>query len=335
VRLAGLLCLAVLVLGSGAWGVLALCHFDHRSLALRSTLAGAFALAALFTLAALALPDWRWHALAAYAALFALLLWRWSAIEPSNERDWQPDVARLAHADVAGDAVTLRNIRNFDYRAETDYTPGYYDRTFDLGRLDTVDLIASYWMGPAIAHVFLSFGFGGEDHLAISIEARKERGEGYSSIRGFFRQYELYYVVADERDVVRLRTNVRRDPPEDVYLYRLHGTREDARRLFLDYLREINRLEERPEFYNTLTTNCTANLWLHSRVVPGHPPYSWRILVSGYVPELLYDQGRLDTRLPFAELKRRSRITDLAKAADKAEDFSRRIRAGLPGVPPG
>jgi hypothetical protein len=331
VRFAGLLSLAVLVLGSGAWGVLALCYFDHKSLALRATLAAAFAITALVALAALALPAWRWHTLAAYAALFALLTWRWRAIEPSNGRDWQPDVARLAHADVSGDEVVVRNIRSFDYRTETDFTPAYRDGRFDLRRLDTVDLIASYWMGPAIAHVFLSFGFG-EDYLAISIEARKERAEGYSSIRGFFRQYELYYVVADERDVVRLRTNIRRDPTEDVYLYRLQGTREDARRLFLDYLREINRLEERPEFYNTLTTNCTANIWLHSRVVPGHPPYSWRILASGYVPELLYDKGRLDTRLPFAELRPRSRINDLARAADRADDFSRRIRAGLPGV---
>jgi hypothetical protein len=263
-----------------------------------------------------------------------VLLWRWTAIEPSNDRDWQPETARLAYADIAGDEVTLHNIRNFDYRTETDFTPAYYDKTLDLGKLESVDLIASYWMGPAIAHVFLSFGFGDSGHVAISIEARKEKREGYSSIEGFFRQYELYYVVADERDVIRVRTNYRRDPPEDVYLYRLRGTAEDARRMFLDYLGEINLLKEQPEFYNTVTTNCTANLWLHSRVVSRHPLYSWRILVSGHVPELLYDKGRLDNTLPFAELRRRSRINDLALAADKAEDFSRRIRGNLPGVTP-
>jgi hypothetical protein len=331
VRPAGVLALGLLLLGSAGWGVLALWYFDHKTFAVRAALTAAFALVSLAALAALVLPDWRWRALAAYAAVFALLVWRWSAIEPSNDRDWKPETARLAHATIAGDQVTLHDIRNFDYRSENDFTPAYYDRTFDLKQLDSVDLVASYWMGPAIAHVFLSFGFAGR-HVAISIEARSERGEGYSSIKGFFRQYELFYVVADERDVIRVRTNYRRDPPEDVYLYRLRGSQEDARRLFLEFLTEINRLKERPEFYNSLLTNCTSNIWLHSRVVPGPLPYSWKILVSGYTPEFLYEQKRVDTLLPFAELKRRSRINEPAKAGDKAEDFSQRIRAGLPGI---
>jgi hypothetical protein len=331
VRPAGVLALGLLLLGSAGWGVLALWYLDHKTFAVRAALTAAFALVSLAALAALVLPDWRWRALAAYAAVFALLVWRWSAIEPSNDRDWKPETARLAHATIAGDQVTLHDIRNFDYRSENDFTPAYYDRTFDLKQLDSVDLVASYWMGPAIAHVFLSFGFAGR-HVAISIEARSERGEGYSSIKGFFRQYELFYVVADERDVIRVRTNYRRDPPEDVYLYRLRGSQEDARRLFLEFLTEINRLKERPEFYNSLLTNCTSNIWLHSRVVPGPLPYSWKILVSGYTPEFLYEQKRVDTLLPFAELKRRSRINEPAKAGDKAEDFSQRIRAGLPGI---
>lgn len=331
-RLAGLLCLGLLVLASAGWGVLALYYFDREPFGRRATLAAAFAAISLVALAALALPDWRWYALGAYAVAFAVLLWRWGAIEPSNERDWRQENARLAHATIAGDRITLHDIRNFDYRTETDFTPRYYDRTFDLRELDTVDLIASYWMGPAIAHVFLSFGFAGEEYLAVSIEARNERGEGYSSIKGFYRQYELLYVVADERDLIRVRTNYRRNPPEDVYLYRLRGAKEDARRLFLEYVEEINRLKERPEFYNTLLTNCTTNIWLHSRVVRGRPPLSWRILVSGYVPELLYDCERLDTSLPFAELRHRSRINDLANTADTAADFSRRIRAELPAV---
>jgi len=330
VRLAGLLFLGLLVLGSAGWGVLALWYFDHKPFASRASLAAAFGVISLLALAGLALPQWRWYALAAYAVVLAVLLWRWFAIAPSNDRDWKPENARLAYAVVAGDEVTLHNIRNFEYLTETDFTPAYYDRTLDLRKLDSVDLIASYWMGPAIAHVLLSFGFADKDYVAISIEARNELGEGYSSLKGFFRQYELLYVVADERDLIRVRTNYRRDPPEDVYLYRLHGTKEDAQRLFLDYVDEINRLKERPEFYNTLLTNCTTNIWWHSRVIPGRPPFSWKVLVSGYVPELLYDKGRLDPGLKFAELQRRSRINELARAADAARDFSRRIRAHLP-----
>jgi len=181
-------------------------------------------------------------------------------------------------------------------------------------------------MGPAIAHTFVSFDFGGDDHLAISIETRKEKGEAYSTIKGFFRQYELYYVVADERDVIRLRTNYRRDPPEDAYVYRVQGSLENARRVFLDYMAKINALKVHPEFYNTLTTNCTTNIWFHTRVNPGHIPFSWKILASGYVPEYLYQTGRLDTRLPFAELQQRAHINARAHAADGAPDFSRLIR---------
>jgi hypothetical protein len=225
--------------------------------------------------------------------------------------------------------VTVHNIRNFDYRTETDFTPAYYDRTYDLTTLDSGDLVAVYWMGPAIAHLFLSFGFG-DDHLAISIEARKAKGEGYSSAKGFFRQYELYYVVADERDVLRVRTNYRKDPPEDVYVYPLRVSRENMRRVFLEYIHQMNELREHPEFYNTLTTNCTTAILMNTRVNPGSLPFSWRVLVSGYTPAYVYESGRMDQSLPFEELKRRSLVNAAAQAADQAPDFSRRIRVGLP-----
>jgi Domain of unknown function (DUF4105) len=234
-------------------------------------------------------------------------------------------VAVLPYATIEGDLVTIHNIRNFDYRTENDFTPAYYDRTFDLRRLDRVDLVAVYWMGPAIAHLLLSFGFG-EDHLGISIEVRKEKTESYSSVAGFFRQYELYYVVADERDVIRVRTNYRKSPPEDVYLFRLIGPAENARRIFLDYMRDINELREHPRFYNTLTTNCTTMILARATVNPDHIPFSWKILLSGYAPEYAYDMGHLDRSLPFEELKRLSHVNAAAQAADKAPDFSTRIR---------
>jgi hypothetical protein len=323
----GLVLLGLLLLGMAGWGVLALLYFDHLGAPLRTGLAAAFGVASLATLAGFASRRWRWRAFAALVALFALLLWRWFAIEPSNDRDWQPETSALAYATFDGDRVTVHNIRNFEYRTETDFTPAFYDKTFDLNELDSVDLVASYWMGPDIAHIFVSFGFAGKDHLAISIEARKEKGEGYSSVQGFFRQYELYYVVADERDVIRVRTNYRRDPPEDVYVYRLTGPAENARKVFLDYIAELNALKQQPTFYNSLTTNCTTNIWMHSRVNPGHLPFSWKILASGHVPEYLYESGRLDSRVPFAELQRRSHVNAAAQVADKAEDFSQRIRA--------
>ena len=321
---------ALVVLALTGWGTLALAIVGPGGDKGRLVLAAIYGAAGFAALLALLLGRWMRSALPVFAvALVAIGVW-WSGIKPSNERDWQPEVARLAYATIDGDLVTVHNIRNFDYRTETDFTPGYYDRTYDLKKLDSGDLIAVYWMGPAIAHLFLSFGFG-DDHLAISIEARKEKGEGYSSAKGFFRQYELYYVVADERDVVRVRTNYRKDPPEDVYVFPLRAPRENIRRIFLEYMRKLNGLREHPEFYNTLTTNCTTAILMNTRVNRESLPLSWKVIVSGYAPAYIYDSGRMDRSLPFEELQRRSRVNAAGQAADQAPDFSRRIRAGLPG----
>ncbi len=269
--------------------------------------------------------------------LFIVILGWYCSITPSNQRDWQADAAVLSSASIEGNTVTVRNIRNFEYRSETDYTPSYYDRRFDLDKLEGVDLVASYWMGPAVAHIFLSFDFGADGHLAVSIETRKEKSESYSTLGGLFRQYELYYAVADERDVIRLRTNVRRDPPEQVYLYRLQGPRANGQRLFLDYMQKLNALVDTPEFYNTLTTNCTTNIWTHTLVNAGHLPFSWKILLSGYVPDYLYEAGRIDQRVAFAEVKAGALVNGRAQAADAAADFSRRIRESgvMPAEKPG
>ena len=318
-----------LIFGTGAWGTLAL-YFDvPENDTLRNLLASAYAIGCLAALGAYCTRRWRWIAVTSYTSMFIVLFAWWNMIEPSNDREWQSEVAVLPYATFDGNLITVHNIRNFDYQSETDFTVDYDDRTYDLTKLDSVDLIAAYWMGPMIAHTFLSFGFG-DDHLAISIEARKEATEGYSSIKGFFKQYELIHIVGDERDLIRVRTNYRKDPPEDVYLYRLTAPIENGKRVFLDYLKTINKLRDRPKFYNTLTANCTNVIWMHTKLNPNHIPFSWKILLSGYTPEYVHEQGRMNSDLPFAELQRRSRINEIALQADQAPDFSQRIRASLP-----
>ncbi|MBW1671406.1 MAG: DUF4105 domain-containing protein [Deltaproteobacteria bacterium] len=330
-RLVALLLLGLALSALGGWCALAIYYAGHETVPYQ-TAAGAYAACFLLALIGLCQRRWRLRALLGAAVLFsAFLLW-YQSIKPSNERDWQPDVAVLPYATIAGDQVTIHNIRNCDYRTQQDFDVAYYDKTFDLSKFQSVDLFAVYWMGPNIAHTLLSFGFDGGDYVAISIETRKEKGEAYSSIKGFFRQYELYYVVADERDVVRLRTNYRHDPPEEVHLYRLQASIDDARRVFLQYLQKINALKERPEFYNTLTTNCTTAIWMNAKVNADRVPMSWKILLSGRAPEYLYEQGRIDTSLPFPELQRLSLVNQRAQASDNAKDFSRRIRIGLPGM---
>jgi len=283
-------------------------------------------------LAFLFLPH-RGRTAAGALAVFALLVVCFLRIPVSNDRNWQPEVAQAPYATVSGDMVTIHNVRNFDYRSETVFTPRWETRTYDLRKLDSGDLIAVYWAGKAIAHIMVSFGFGGKDHLSVSIETRKEKGESYSTLAGFFRQYELYYVVADERDVIRVRTAYRQ-PQEDVYVYRTRAPLRNVRRIFLDYVKGMNELRDRPAYYNTLTTNCTTSILFHTRMNPESPPMSWKVLLSGYVPDYLYELEKIDTTKPFAELEKLSRVNGRAHAADKDPAFSQRIREGLPPPPP-
>ena len=322
----GAFLLGVILLGMTAWGALAIYYSTLSSLALRTGLSVTFTLGAV---AGLLFVRPRRRAVYGFLIVFtALLLW-WLSIPPLHDRDWQPDVAVLPSATFDGDYVTIHNIRNNDYRSETDYTVRYYDKTFQLSKLGTVDLFFSYWGSPLIAHTIMSFGFADDGYVAISIETRKEKGEEYSAIKGFFKQYELIYIVADERDLVRLRTNYR---GEDVYLYRLQGSTEVGRQLFLAYLRDINQLTEHPAWYNALTENCTTAIYRLVRPYAVRSWWSWKLFVNGYLDEVAYDNGAVDRSLPFADLKARSRINERAKAAGDAPDFSTRIREGLPGL---
>lgn len=318
--------LALLIAGITLWGVGVLYYSPLLPEMWRPYGAGTYA--ALTILAFIFLPRRGRTALAALG-IFAILVVLFLRIPASNDRDWQPEVAMTPYATINGDMVTIHNVRNFDYRTETDFTPRWETRTYDLTKLGGADVIAVYWAGKAIAHIMVSFDFGGKDHLAVSIETRKEKGENYSTLAGFFRQYELYYVVADERDVIRVRTTYRQ-PQEDVYIYRTRAPAQNVRRIFLDYVKTINDLQVRPAYYNTLTTNCTTSIAFHTRMNPESPPMSWKILLSGYVPDYLYELGRIDTSRPFAELEKLSNVNARAHAADKDPAFSQRIREGLP-----
>ena len=237
----------------------------------------------------------------------------------------------LAYADINGNEVTVHNIRNCDYRTETDFDVRHYDKTFDLQKIRTVDLYMVYWGAPYMAHTMMSFGFEGGDYLCFSIETRKTKGQDYSAIKGLFRQFTLISVVADERDLVRLRTNYRKG--EEVYLYRLRNTPEQARRFLLDYLRRLNRLRKQPEWYNAVTDNCTTGIRVQ-RTAADRAPWDWRMLANGYGDELLYERGMIATNFPLAELKQRCHINERARAAGQEADFSARIRQDLPGIEP-
>jgi hypothetical protein len=321
--------IGVMVLGMTVWATGVLYYSPLLPEKLRAL--GAIGYPALIILALLFLP--RGRTLLGAVVPFAILVVLFFQIPASNDRDWQPEVAVTPYATINGDLVTIHGVRNFDYRSETDFDARWENRTYDLSKLDSVDLIAVYWAGKAIAHVMLSFGFEGKDYLAVSIETRKEKSESYSTLAGFFRQYELVYVVADERDVIGVRTTYRQ-PQEDVYVYRVRAPRINMRRGFFDYIKTMNDMHRGARFYNTLTTNCTTGVLMHTRMNPESPPMSWKVLLSGYVPDYLYELGRIDTSRPFAELEKLSRVNARAHAANRGPAFSRRIREGLPVPPP-
>jgi hypothetical protein len=319
------LLLGPFVLLAVAWAAAALWFDGPAARPLAGALAAGFALASLALYVAVR-PTWR--AMLCVAGAFALVCVWWLRIPPSNDRDWLPDVARPAEVEFDGSRVTIRNLRNFTYRSETDYDERWETRRYDLDRLTGVDMFFSFWGPTLIAHTILSWEFEDAPPLAISIETRKEKGEEYSAVRGFFRQFELYYVVADERDVIGIRTNHR---GEHTFLYRVRMPVEQARAVLVDYLEVIEKLAHRPRWYNAFSQNCTTTIRVHLQHVGIARALNWRLFANGYLPELMYARGTLDQSLPFAELRRRSEITERAKAAGTAEDFARRIREGLPG----
>jgi hypothetical protein len=263
-------------------------------------------------------------------AFGALLVW-WQRIAPSNDRIWADDVAQMTTGTVDGNRVTLRNVRNFDWRSNTDYTQRWETREYDLDRLESVDMIMSYWTGPAIAHMLISFGFDPGEHVVFSVEIRRERIEAFSEIGGFFKEFELSIIAADERDVIRVRTNVR---GEDTYLYRIRMPVPAMRSLFLGYVEEANTVARVPRFYNTITVNCTTLVYAMMQRIVGYLPLSYRLIFSGYLPKYVYNVGGLDQRYSLRELRARGRISERAREADRRDAFSADIRRGIPSLSP-
>lgn len=287
----------------------------------------ALALAGVGALAIITLGRWRPAAAWASLGLAAILVaaW-WISIQPSNDRDWAPDVARGVTGEIRGTEAQLHNVRDFDWRTEQDFTPRWETRRYALDRLESVDLISSVWGNPAIAHTLISFGFSDGDHVVFSAEIRRERNESFSEIGGFFKEFELVMIAATENDIVRLRTDVRR---ERVSLFPLRLSPEQARALFISYVEKANELVGKPEFYQTITTNCTTVIFELARLIEPGMPLDWRILLSGFLPDYLYDHGLLRADLPLSEIRQRALVTPGDAAAGIPNAFSSTIRKGF------
>lgn len=314
------------ILAVGGWAALVLLYAPVLPGGLRVPAAAAIGVLALLSIAGVFLRPMR-PAIAALAIAAALATAAWARISPSNLGNWPAEVERLAQATIEGDRVTIRNVRNFEWHGVDRFVERWETRSYALSSLQRLDLIASYWAGPHIAHLMVSFGFDTGDQLVFSIEIRRRREQVYSTMEGLFRNFELVYILGDERDLLKLRTTFRK---ERVYLFRLRTPPERVRRLFLEYLRAVNRLAEHPRFYNTLTTNCTTQIRVAGIAAGATIPWNWRLLLTGHTPEYLYARGAPDTRLPFAELFRRAQVNEAAERAGDSADFSRAIRLEAP-----
>jgi hypothetical protein len=321
--------LAVLVLAIWfAWTAGTLYFSNLRSEGLRELLTGAYVLG--LGLAFLLVRPRR-RGLQAALGLSAVVALTYLSVRPSNEREWVPDVAVTPTVEIEGERVTVRGVRNFRYRSDTDFDARWEERTYDLARLRSLDLVMSYWGPVAYCHTLVSFGFEGGEQLAVSVETRKEVGEGYSTYAGLYKRFELVYVFADERDLIGVRTNHR---GEHVYLYRIRTRPERLRELFLSYVNKANELAREPEFYGVLGNSCGVNI-LHRVADTGRKVVVGRdALLNGYWDRNLYEKKALDTRYPFEELRARSKIDERARAAADSQGFSGAIRVGLPEPPP-
>ena len=267
-----------------------------------------------------------WRAVLVYAAAYALLL-AWSgSISASNDKNWAADVVHGITGIVDRDRLSVSSVRNFSWRTEAEYTPAWEERTYDLSQLRALDLFLIYWMGPSIAHTIMSFGFDDKRYLDFSIELRRTQNDQYSAVAGFFKTNELVFIGADERDLMTLR-KVRN---EQIQLYRLRAPPERARALLVEYIKQANDLAINPRFYNTLTTNCTTAIFDMMHSVTSSIPFDWRIILTGHLPDYLYEHGAVDTRIPIEELRERADVTGRVDGSLTEVEFSSRIREGVP-----
>lgn len=321
-RFLGRVLLVIFALGIFLWGAFALWYqlplgFFPRFLCLIVWMAAGFAVLWL------AAHRRSGRALTVLVPLMAGLLVWWATITPSLNRIWADDVAQTVTGTLSGQEVTLLNVRDFEWRSRDDFTPRWESRSYDLGELASVDLFLSYWSNPAIAHTLVSFGFRNGEFIVFSAEIRKERGEEFSEIGGFFKQFELAMIAADERDIIRLRTNIR---GEDVYRYRIEMKPEMRQALFLSYVDKANHLAREASFYNTVTANCTTVIFDMMRAITPDLPLDYRVVLSGYLPGYLHDLGAIDRQKPLEEIEAAALVNRKAIAADTDPAFSARIR---------
>ncbi|MGA9252871.1 MAG: DUF4105 domain-containing protein [Roseobacter sp.] len=322
----GTLFAATLLAAVTGWGCLALWYRLPFAEMAKIATCGAFALVGIATvIAQFTKHRRRW--LVVFASVFGVLLFWWNTIDPPKDGNWSPSVARQVKGEIEGDILTLTDVRAFEWRDKTDFTEKWKTEAYDLSKLQTVDIFLSYWGDPDIAHFILSFGFSDGDYLAWSVEVRREIGGGFSPVADLFKANSLVILATEEEDVIGVRSNVR---GEDVHIFRVRVTPQMARNLLEEYVREANALAETPRWYNSFSTNCTTVIYKMLSLAGEGIPFDWRIIVNGYLPEMMYDRGTVNTSVSISDLRELGRIAPRALAVGLGPEFSNAIRQGVP-----
>ena len=309
-----------------AWGSLALWFKAPGPVAVSWALAGAFAalgvgtLVALFTAARL-----RW--LFVFGLCFGVLMIWWTSLTPPRDGNWSPDVAQQTTGTIDGDILTLENVRAFNWRSTDDFDEIWVTRSYDMSQITSVDLFMSYWAGPSMAHLMVSYGFADGTNLAWTVEVRREIGGSFSPVADYFKANTMAVIASEERDVVGLRTNIRK---ERVQLFRLKGQPEAARNMLTAYVDLANSVAEAPKWFHSVFSNCSLTVVDLARSVGINLPLDYRVIVNGYFPEYLYERGAMSTEHTLEDLYSLGAVSARGQAAGLTDGFSAALREGVP-----
>ncbi|MFK8034521.1 MAG: DUF4105 domain-containing protein [Hyphomicrobiales bacterium] len=318
--------LGLVIAAAAAWGFFALWYRGPAPEGFKFALCAAFALIGLVAVLQQFGKRRNFWVLAFAMTFGSLLIW-WTSLEPPKDGNWSPDVARQTTGTIEGDTLKLANVRGFEWHSKTDFTEKWANETYDLGKLQTLDIFLSYWGVPHMAHFILSFGFADGEYLAWSVEVKRERDGEFSPVADLFKANPLIILATKEQDVVGVRSNIR---DEDVHIFRMRAPPERARKLLEEYVREANDLAERPRWYNSFSTNCTTVIFKMLRLAGEGVPFDWRVVVNGYLPEMMHDRGSVNTSVSSAQLRELGRIAPRALAVGLGPRFSEAIRQGVP-----
>ena len=239
---------------------------------------------------------------------------------------WDVGMERIPLVTFEGDSVIVENFRNFRYESDGTHEENYETRTINVPELVNADfIVVPFAKQPELAHTMMSFGFEDGQHIVVSVEARRRLNQKYGIIKGIFGAFPLMYAIADERDAIGQRTEIRGD---DVYLYRSGATPQEIQSFFQCVMHRVHELSHSPETYNTITNNCLTNIRYHiNRIWPKRVPWNWRLLINAHSDYLAYKLGMLESHESFKSTREHANITPKAKGNWHREDFSALIRS--------